>query len=279
MTFSQEMSTVDHHKLSSKDSITRKHTTFSFFFSLKSSKDSPAAASLPGCVSLFMVHLSVFGFWVFFTIYTGKKIIYYLKDFRFLYFSIQLDFPPLAVPPENLSPCVRTYMHIYSSRVRRFIRLTQTYMIINCFPSHCCVFSKPAGSKLSVWWSEISTQTSLNSNDLEKPDADGSSQSGSSDTGQKSDWNNTPNASQDTMISCSEWKDKLLMSLTTLGTNKHHNVQHVLEDPSFWGKIPASAHVPKGVHLECTFMAYSWRWSSEMGHNLWLYCPASILPI
>lgn len=68
---------------------------------------SPAADSLLGCVSLFMVHLDGC-----LTIHTEKKCSYYLKDFHFLYFFISTAFPPLAVPPETLGPRVRTYMHI-----------------------------------------------------------------------------------------------------------------------------------------------------------------------
>lgn len=72
---------------------------------------SPAAASLLGSVSLFMVHLDGF-----LTIPTEKKDLL-PQGFPFSLLFISTGFPSLALPPENLGPCVRTYMHIYSSGV------------------------------------------------------------------------------------------------------------------------------------------------------------------
>lgn len=63
MTFSQEMSVLDHRNPPSKDSFSRKHTNFLFSFSFSRAETMEplsAAAILLGCASLFMVHLDVF---------------------------------------------------------------------------------------------------------------------------------------------------------------------------------------------------------------------------
>lgn len=91
MTFSQEMSVLDHRKPPSKDSSARKHTTFTVSFSFfKSIKDGTFISCSFSAGLCLIVH-GAFGW--FFDYSYRKKMIYYLKDFHFLYFLFQPDFP------------------------------------------------------------------------------------------------------------------------------------------------------------------------------------------
>lgn len=67
---------------------------------------SPAAICLLGSVSLFIVHLNVFFFLTTHTDKTGFIASRISIVFAFYYNWIS---SPLAVPPENLGPRVRTY--------------------------------------------------------------------------------------------------------------------------------------------------------------------------